>query len=87
MEVTVKVLTLFGTSFVCALAANLLAMLGFTLFDAHAFKPFVAVGIAAGIGLASAFRARLKLSTNAFAVLVGILVALGSMAGHWLSNR
>jgi hypothetical protein len=44
------------------------------------------VGIAIGIGLASAIRVRKELSTNAFAVLVGILAALGSAAGGWLSN-
>lgn len=81
-----KVLIRFGASFLCALAAVSLAMLTFTLFDSHAFKPFVAVGIAIGIGLASAIRVRKELSTNAFAVLVGILAALGSAAGGWLSN-
>ncbi|WP_445145078.1 hypothetical protein [Dyella sp. Tek66A03] len=86
MEVTVKVLTRFGTSFLCALAAVSLAMLMFSLFDSHAFKPFVAAGVATGIGLASAIRAKKELSTNAFAVLVGILAALGSAAGGWLSN-
>lgn len=81
-----KILSLFSTSFLCAFVAAFAVMLIATRFDHHAFKPFVAVGVAAGIGLASAFREGLQLSPNAFAVLVGILAALGSMAGGWLSN-
>lgn len=82
----VKVLTLFAASFVCALVAVLLVMLLFNLFDPRAFKPLVAAGMAAGIALGNAVRTSKQMSTHTFAVLVGILAALGSAAGGWLSN-
>lgn len=81
-----KLLTAFGLSFLCALAAILAVMLAADLFGSHNLKPAAAVGISAGIGLASTIRTWKGLSTHTFAVLVGILAALGSATGGWLSN-
>lgn len=85
-EVPMKVLTSFGTSFLSALATVIVLMLVFTVFDSHALKPPVAVGIATGIGLSNAIRVWKGLSLNTFALLVAALVSLGSAVGNWFSN-
>lgn len=76
----------FVTAFLGGLAGVLLVMLLAALFSPHAFKPFVALGIATGIGLAGALRARMALSTGTFALAVGVLAMLGSTVGGWISS-
>jgi hypothetical protein len=85
-EVPVKMLTSFFMSFLIALATVISLMLVFTIFDAHAFRPAVAVGIAIGIGLANAYRVSREFSVNTFALLVGALVGVGTIFGSWFSN-
>lgn len=81
-----KVLTSFGSSFLCALAIVIALMLVFKAFDSHALKPLVAVGIATGIGLSNAVRVWKGLSLNTFALLVAVLASLGSAVGNWFST-
>ena len=81
-----KALTSFGSSFLCALATVIALMLVVRFFDSHTLKPLVAVGIATGVGLSNAVRAWKGLPLNAFALLVAVLVSLGSAVGNWFSN-
>ncbi|MBD8881982.1 hypothetical protein IHE49_15970 [Rhodanobacter sp. 7MK24] len=81
-----KLLKSFGTSFLAALVGVLLPMFVLTLLGFHTIKPFIAIGIAAGIGLTGAIRQLKDLPSSVFALLVCLLAMLGSTVGHWRSN-
>lgn len=80
------ILRTFRASYLWAFFAVLLAMLVLRFFGISYFKPLVAIGIATGVGLATAIRAWKGLPLNAFALIVAVLAALGATVGGWLSN-
>ena len=80
-----RILVSFSKAFVSAFIAVVVVMLVFSLFSPHAFRPWVAIGIAAGIAIADGVRAWRPLSPNVFALLVGVLAATGSAVGTWFS--
>lgn len=82
-----KTLVSFAAAFVSAWAAVLLLMFVLSYFDAHALKPLVAVGIAAGIAVAAAIRTRKVMSRHGFGLLVAVLAGFGCALGEWFSNR
>lgn len=81
-----KTLVSFAAAFVSAWTAVLLLMFVLSYFEAHALKPLMAVGIAAGIGVAAAIRTRKVMSRQGFGLLVGVLAGFGCLLGTWLSN-
>jgi flagellar biosynthesis protein FliR len=81
-----RLLITFGTTFLSAAAACLVCMLVMSFFQPHAIKPWITVGIAAGISVAMTIRAkRPAMSTESFALLVGCLVGIGVAIGNWMS--
>ncbi|WP_267226731.1 hypothetical protein [Dyella silvae] len=80
------ILRTFRASYLWAFFGVLLAMIVLSFFGVGYFKPLVAIGIATGVGLASAIRAWKGLPLNAFALIAAVLAALGGTVGDWLSN-
>jgi hypothetical protein len=81
----VRILVASSKAFVSAFLAVIVVMLLFSLFSPHAFRPWVATGIAGGIAMADGVCIWRPLSPNASALLVGVLAATGAAVGTWFS--
>ena len=81
MEFVVTTARTFVIGFLLLLAV----MLVVSIFVSHQFQPWLAAGLSAGVALASIIRAKWSLSTNASALLYGLLAYAGSFIGHWLT--
>jgi hypothetical protein len=84
-EIGLRTLLSFSQAFLLAFIAAFVVLLLLSLLVPHGFKPWVAVGIASGIAIASGIRAWRALSTNASAMIVAVLVATGYAVGTWFS--
>jgi len=71
----------FAAAFTCVLAAMLVAY----WIGLAPFQIWLAIGIAAGSALGFVAKTRWQLSRGTGALIVGLLVGLGSVVGHWLS--
>ncbi len=80
-----RILVASSKAFVSAFLAVVVVMLLFSLFSPHAFRPWVATGIAGGIAMADGVCIWRPLSPNASALLVGVLAATGAAVCTWFS--